>query len=110
MIGFLAGGEKSTDILASDNQWRIEGARGHILAKFKNFFLIYTYQNDFVEFVVLPVATASVERTFSAVKIIKTNLYDKMGDDFLVDSLVCYIRKNVFKALAMKLLCSHFQK
>ncbi|KAL8119005.1 hypothetical protein AgCh_016485 [Apium graveolens] len=45
---------------------------------------------------ILPVATASVERAFSAMNIIKTNLRNKMGDEFLTDCLVCYIEKELF--------------
>ncbi|XP_039123304.1 zinc finger MYM-type protein 1-like [Dioscorea cayenensis subsp. rotundata] len=36
---------------------------------------------------VLPVSTASVERVFSTINIIKTDLRNKMEDDFLTDSL-----------------------
>ena len=42
---------------------------------------------------ILPVATASVERAFSAMKLVKTDLRNKMGDQFLSDSLVSYIEK-----------------
>ncbi|XP_074362582.1 uncharacterized protein LOC141702871 [Apium graveolens] len=45
---------------------------------------------------VLPVATASMERAFSAMNIIKTNLRNKMGDEFFTDCLVCYIEKELF--------------
>ncbi|KAI5657550.1 hypothetical protein M9H77_26343 [Catharanthus roseus] len=38
---------------------------------------------------VLPVATASVERSFPAMNIIKNDLRNKMGDEFLNDSLNC---------------------
>ncbi|KAL4580987.1 hypothetical protein LXL04_017193 [Taraxacum kok-saghyz] len=44
---------------------------------------------------ILPVATASVERAFSAMKLIKTDIRNKMGDKFLSDSLVSYIEKDV---------------
>ncbi|XP_042396479.1 uncharacterized protein LOC121986586 [Zingiber officinale] len=37
---------------------------------------------------VLPVATASVERVFSAMKIVKTDLRNIMGDEWMNDSLV----------------------
>ncbi|XP_042446604.1 uncharacterized protein LOC122031573 [Zingiber officinale] len=37
---------------------------------------------------VLPVATASVERVFSAMKIIKTDLRNRMGDEWMNDSLM----------------------
>ncbi|CAN6689072.1 unnamed protein product [Malus baccata var. baccata] len=45
---------------------------------------------------VLPVATASVERAFSAMKIVKTPLRNKMGDQWLSDSMVVYIERDVF--------------
>ncbi|KAL8144119.1 hypothetical protein V2J09_017151 [Rumex salicifolius] len=45
----------------------------------------------------LPVSTATVERAFFAMNIIKTNLHDKMRDEFPIDSLVCYVEKDVFK-------------
>jgi len=38
----------------------------------------------------IPVATASVERAFSSMKYIKNELRNKMDDDFLNDCLVCY--------------------
>ncbi|XP_042404534.1 uncharacterized protein LOC121994634 [Zingiber officinale] len=37
---------------------------------------------------VLPVATASVERVFSAMKTVKTDLRNRMGDEWMNDSLV----------------------
>ena len=42
---------------------------------------------------VLPVATATVERCFSAMKIVKTYLRNRISDDFLRDSLICYVEK-----------------
>ena len=45
---------------------------------------------------VLPVATASVERAFSAMKIVKTPLRNKMGDQWLSDSMIVYIERDVF--------------
>ncbi|KAH7672351.1 P-loop containing nucleoside triphosphate hydrolase protein [Dioscorea alata] len=47
---------------------------------------------------VLPVSTASVERVFSAMNIIMTDLCNKM-EDFLTDSLVCYIEKDIFNEI-----------
>jgi hypothetical protein len=40
---------------------------------------------------VLPVATATVERAFSAMKIIKTVLQNKMGDEWLSYRMISYI-------------------
>ncbi|XP_048425028.1 zinc finger MYM-type protein 1-like [Pyrus x bretschneideri] len=45
---------------------------------------------------VLPAATASVERAFSAMKIVKTPLRNKMGDQWLSDSMVVYIKRYIF--------------
>lgn len=36
---------------------------------------------------VLPVATATVERCFSVMKLIKTNLRNRMGDNYMNDAL-----------------------
>ncbi|XP_022856681.1 uncharacterized protein LOC111377785 [Olea europaea var. sylvestris] len=41
----------------------------------------------------LTVATASVERVFSDMNLIKSNLCNKMGDDWLNDNLVVYVEK-----------------
>ncbi|XP_042410328.1 zinc finger MYM-type protein 1-like [Zingiber officinale] len=48
---------------------------------------------------VLPVTTASVERVFSAIKIIKTDLRNRMGDEWMNDSLVVYIEKDIFATI-----------
>ncbi|XP_042404735.1 uncharacterized protein LOC121994922 [Zingiber officinale] len=48
---------------------------------------------------VLPVATASVERVFSAMKMIKTDLRNRMGDEWMDDSLVVYIEKDIFSTI-----------
>ena len=41
----------------------------------------------------LPVFTATTERAFSTMKVAKTNLRNKMENDFLMDSLMLYIKK-----------------
>jgi hypothetical protein len=40
---------------------------------------------------ILPVATATVERIFSVMKIIKTELRNKMANDWLNHRMICYI-------------------
>ena len=44
----------------------------------------------------LPVATASVERVFSAMSLVKSKLRNKMGDSLLDDCLVTFIERDVF--------------
>jgi len=48
---------------------------------------------------ILPVATASVERCFSAMNIVKKKLRNKMGDQFMSDCLICYVEKDLFSAI-----------
>ncbi|KAI0520270.1 hypothetical protein KFK09_007741 [Dendrobium nobile] len=58
----------------------------------------------------LPVATATVERAFSAMKIIKHRLRSKMGDAWLNDCLVPYIEKEVFDSVSNEVIMQHYQK
>jgi len=43
----------------------------------------------------LPVSTTTTERAFSAMKIVKTRLRNKMEDEFLANSLVVYIEREI---------------
>ncbi|XP_038713392.1 zinc finger MYM-type protein 1-like [Tripterygium wilfordii] len=43
----------------------------------------------------LPVSTASTERAFSAMKLVKTALRNKMDDEFLADCMVLYIEREL---------------
>jgi hypothetical protein len=43
----------------------------------------------------LSVSTATSERAFSAMKLVKTRLRNKMGDEFLRDCLIIYIEKEI---------------
>ncbi|CAN6691395.1 unnamed protein product [Malus baccata var. baccata] len=48
---------------------------------------------------VLPVATASVEIAFSVMNIVKGPLRNKMGDQWLSDSLLVYIERDIFACI-----------
>jgi len=48
---------------------------------------------------ILPVSTASVERAFSAMKIIKTKLRNKVNNVWLNDLMICYTEREIFKSL-----------
>ncbi|XP_042380415.1 zinc finger MYM-type protein 1-like [Zingiber officinale] len=58
---------------------------------------------------VLPVATATVERAFSAMKIVKNRLRNQMGDRWLNDCLVTFIEKEVFDTIDNELILRRFQ-
>uniref|UniRef100_A0A8R7Q025 TTF-type domain-containing protein n=2 Tax=Triticum urartu TaxID=4572 RepID=A0A8R7Q025_TRIUA len=59
---------------------------------------------------ILPVATSSVERIFSAMKIIKTDLRNKLSDDWLNDLMVCYCEKEIFRSIPDDQIMIQFQK
>ena len=58
---------------------------------------------------ILPVATATVERAFSAMSIIKTGLRNKMGDDWMNHRMVCYIERDVFVSIEESKIIERFQ-
>ncbi|XP_034211299.1 zinc finger MYM-type protein 1-like [Prunus dulcis] len=58
---------------------------------------------------VLPVATTSVERAFSVMNIIKGPLQNKMGDQWLSDSLLVYVEKDVFDCIENEAIMLRFQ-
>ncbi|XP_019231737.1 PREDICTED: zinc finger MYM-type protein 1-like [Nicotiana attenuata] len=57
----------------------------------------------------LPVATATVERAFSAMKLIKTDLRSRIDDEFLSSCLVPYIEKDVFSLIPNEAIMNTFQ-
>ena len=57
----------------------------------------------------LPVATATVERAFSAMKFIKNRLRNRMGDQWMNDCLVTYIENDVFDSIDNELIMQRFQ-
>ena len=58
---------------------------------------------------VLPIGTATVERAFSAMAIIKTGLRNKMGDDWINHRMVCYIERDVFVSIEELKIIERFQ-
>ncbi|RZB86074.1 Zinc finger MYM-type protein 1 [Glycine soja] len=59
---------------------------------------------------VLSVATASVERVFSSMKFVKSQLCNKMGDQWLNDRLVTFIKRDVLGTINNDVILAHFQK
>ncbi|XP_075094987.1 uncharacterized protein LOC142173330 [Nicotiana tabacum] len=59
--------------------------------------------------ILLPVATATVERVFSAMKLIKTDLRSRMDDEFLSSCLVPYMKKGVFSLIPNEAIMNTFQ-
>ncbi|KAK9070016.1 hypothetical protein SSX86_010415 [Deinandra increscens subsp. villosa] len=59
---------------------------------------------------VLPVATATVERCFSAMKIVKTNLRNRIGEDFLNACVICTVEKEAHESVTNEVVIDLFQK
>ena len=57
----------------------------------------------------LPIATTSVKRVFSAMKDVKTDLQNRMGDEWLNDSLVVYIENEIFDSIDNELILNRFK-
>ena len=59
---------------------------------------------------ILPVATASVERCFSKMKLLKTDLRNKIGDEFLNDALLCNVETEALAKVENEKVMERFQK
>jgi hypothetical protein len=57
----------------------------------------------------LPVSTATTERAFSTMNIIKTRLRNKIEDEFLTDSLMLYIEKEIAATLSTDSVIDYFR-
>nr|KAJ0222714.1 hypothetical protein LSAT_V11C200068750 [Lactuca sativa] len=58
---------------------------------------------------ILPVVTTSMEPAFSAMKLINTDIRNKMSDQFFSDSLVSYVEKNVLQGIGNDAIVKVFQ-
>ena len=58
---------------------------------------------------ILLVTTATVERAFSTMYIIKNRLRNQIGDQWMNDCLVTYIEKDIFKTIKCEEIMQRFQ-
>lgn len=58
----------------------------------------------------LPVFRATTERTFSTMKHIKIVLRNKMEDEYLIDSLIVYIKKELSMDIDLDSIITDFEK
>ena len=56
------------------------------------------------------VSTATTERAFSAMKLVKTRLRNKMEDGFLRDCLVTYIEKEIAVKISTDAIIDEFDE
>ncbi|KAK4280334.1 hypothetical protein QN277_011970 [Acacia crassicarpa] len=58
---------------------------------------------------VLPVATASVERVFSAMTIVKDKLRNRMSDDWFNSCMITYVERDIFDTIDDENIMQYFQ-
>ena len=56
----------------------------------------------------LPVSTATIERAFSAMNVIKTDLYNKMEDEFLSDAMI-FIERDIAATISTDSIIDDFE-
>jgi len=59
---------------------------------------------------VLPVATTSLERCFSAMKIVKILSRNRIGNKFMNDRIICFVEPAFLATIPDKVKIDHFQK
>jgi hypothetical protein len=57
----------------------------------------------------LPVSTATSKRAFSAINIVKTRLRNKIEDEFVTDSLMVYIEREVIVTVSIDSIIDDFR-
>ena len=77
------------------------------IAKNSNYFLMYRLIRLVLT---LPVSTATTERAFSAMKLVKTRLRNKMEDGFLRDCLLIYIEKEIAVGISTDAIIDEFDE
>ncbi|KAL5563579.1 hypothetical protein UlMin_033326 [Ulmus minor] len=79
--------------------------------------LVQTRKNDVYSLVyrlvtlslLLPIVTATVERAFSAMNVVKNQLRNRMEDQWMNDILLVYIERDIFNKLDNELIMQRFQ-
>ena len=56
----------------------------------------------------LPVSTATTERAFLAIKLLKTRLHNRMEDEFLADNMIVYIEKEIAGNFTIEMIMDEF--
>ena len=57
----------------------------------------------------LAVSTATTKRAFLTMKVVKTNLRNKMENDFLTESLMLYIEKDITSTFSLDSIVDDFE-
>ncbi|KAL9429783.1 hypothetical protein AB3S75_031583 [Citrus x aurantiifolia] len=91
---------KSLSTISDLSQWLVSTRKATI------FPLVYRI---IILVLTLPVSTATTERSFSAMRIVKTRLRNKIEDEFLIDSLIMYIEREIAEKLSIESIVNEFR-
>ncbi|KAH9667247.1 TTF-type domain-containing protein [Citrus sinensis] len=91
---------KNLSTICDLSQWLVS------TRKAKTFPLIYRI---IVLVLTLPVSTATSEWSFSAMRIVKTRLCNKMEDEFLTNSLIMYIEREIAEKISIESIINEFR-
>ena len=70
---------------------------------------IYQLIDRLIRFILtFSISTATTERVFSAMKIVKTRLRNRMEDDFLANYLIVYIEKKIAEKFTIDMIIDDF--
>ena len=56
----------------------------------------------------LPISTATTKRAFSAMKLLKTWLRNRMEDELLANNMIVYIKKEIAENFTVKMIIDEF--
>jgi hypothetical protein len=62
-----------------------------------------------IDLTILTISTATTERSFSAINIVKTRLRNKIDDEFLTDFLIVYIEREVATTISIDSIIDDFR-
>ena len=57
----------------------------------------------------LPVSTATTKRAFSAMNVIRTDLRNKMEDEFLLDTMMLFIERDIATTISTDSIIDDFE-
>ena len=56
----------------------------------------------------LPISTTTTERAFSAMKLLKTRLRNRMENEFLANNMIIYIEKEIARNFTIEMIIDEF--
>ena len=70
---------------------------------------IYFFIDKLIRLVLtLPISTATTERAFSAMKLLKTRFRNRMDDEFLADNMIVYIENEIAGNFTIEMIMDEF--